>query len=81
MEDARPPIALSRKGQVSPEDLEVIRQRLHGNNMAIKYLGRFLLYANSLLSTSERLCRSPHDEALAEVTYGKCSFVFSRLHH
>lgn len=66
--------------QVNPEDLEVIRQRLHGNKMAIKYLGRFLRYADSLLSTSERLCKSPRDEPLAEVTYGKCSFVFSRLH-
>jgi hypothetical protein len=80
MDSSLPRIALSRKGQVTPEDLEVIRQRLHGNNIAIKHLGRFLRYANSLLITSERLCRSPHDEPLAEVTYGKCSFVFSRLH-
>ena len=80
MENSLPPIALSRNGQVNPEDLEVIRQRLHGNNMAIKYLGRFLRYANSLLSTSERLCKSPHDVPLAEVSYGKCTFVFSRLH-
>lgn len=81
MDSSLPPIALSRKGLLTPEDLEVIRQRLHGNNIAIKYLGRFLRYANSLLSTSERLCKSPHDVALAEVSYGKCIFVFSRLHH
>ena len=79
MENSLPPIALSRNGQANPEDLEVIRQRLHGNNMAIKYLASFLRYANSLLSTSETLCKSPHDEPLAEVTYGKCTFVFSRL--
>lgn len=81
MENSLPAIALSRKGQVRPEDLEVIHQRLHGNNIAIKYLGRFLRYANSLLSTSERLCQSPKDVPLAEVSYGKCTFVFSRLHH
>jgi len=80
MDNPLPRIALSRKGQVTPEDLEVIRQRLRGNNIANKHLGRFLRYANSLLSTSERRCKSPHDEPLAEVTYGKCSFVFSRLH-
>jgi hypothetical protein len=80
MDNSLPRIALSRKGQVTPEDLEVIRQRLHGNNIAIKHLGRFLLHADSLLSTSERLCKSPRDEPLAEVTYGECSFVFSRLH-
>jgi len=81
MDNSLPPIALSRKWTVNPEDLEVIRQRLHGNNIAIKYLGRFLRYANSLLSTSERLCKSPRDEPLAEVSYGKCTFVFSRLLH
>ena len=81
MDNLLPPIALSRKGQVDPEDLEVIRQRLHGNNIAIKYLGSFLRYAHSLLSTSERLCKSPHDVPLAEVSYGQCTFVFSRRHH
>lgn len=81
MDNSLPPIALSRQGLVNPEDLEVIRQRLHGNNIAIKYLGRFLRYANSLLSTSERLCKSPHDLPLAEVSYGQCTFVFSRRHH
>ncbi len=80
MDNSLPRIALSRKGLVNPEDLEVIRQRLHGNNIAIKHLGRFLRYANSLLSASEGLCKSPRDEPLAEVTYGKCGFVFSRLH-
>jgi hypothetical protein len=81
MDNSLTPIALSRNGEVNPEDLEVIRERLHDKNIAVKNLGRFLRYANSLLNTSERLCKSPLDVPLAEVSCGKCTFVFSRLHH
>ena len=89
MSDSRPamnqstnsPVAVrvSRKGRTNPSDLESIRKQLFGNTLALKYIGSFLNYANSVLCAAERACRSPYDQARAEIAYGNSVFIFSRL--
>jgi hypothetical protein len=72
------PIPLSRKNRVSLTDLEIIRTRLAGNQLALDSIGSFLKYANSVLRTSENHCRIPHDQPRAQVEFGNSIFLFSR---
>lgn len=74
-----PIIPLSRNGRICATDLELITNHLHPNTLAITYLPDMLKYANSLLCTSERHCRTPYDQARAQVHYGNTSFLFSRM--
>ena len=50
-------VRVSRKGLTNLSDLESIRKQLFGNSLALKYIGSFLNYANSVLSAAERACR------------------------
>jgi len=72
-------IGLTRRGLTTPADLKRIRQHLGTNDLAIKYIGRFLNYGNALLTQAERLCRSPYDEPQAEVSFGNRVFSISRI--
>ncbi len=74
-----PIIALSRNSQVNSTDLQLIQQQLSDNPIALKYIGRMLQYANSLLIQSEMRCRTHYDLPLAEVSYGNATFIFSRM--
>ncbi len=72
-------IGLTRRGLTTHADLARIRQHLGANELAIKYIGRFLNYGNALLAQAERLCRSPYDEPQAEVSFGNRVFFISRI--
>lgn len=74
-----PIIPLSRNGRICATDLELITDHLQPNTLAITYLPYMLKYANSLLCASERHCRTPYDQARAQVHYGNSSFLFSRM--
>ncbi len=74
-----PIIPLSRNSRIDSTHLELVRDHLHGNPLAIEYLGSMLRYANTLLRASERHCRSPYDQPRAEVIYGNTTFLFSRM--
>lgn len=74
-----PIIPLSHKSRICATNLELIRNHLHPNTLAITYLPDMLKYANSLLCASERHCRTPYDQARAQVDYGNTTFVFSRM--
>lgn len=73
-----PTIPLTRDSRVDSSHLDLIREVLRGNTLAIKYIPNMLRYANSLLAASESRCRSPYDQPRAEVTYGNTTFLFSR---
>ena len=72
-------IELGRNGRTSETGLESIRTALHGNALALEYIGPFLQYSNSVLNAAERRCRTPRDQAKAEVSYGKAVFLFTRM--
>ncbi len=72
-------IGITRRGLTTPADLKRIRQHLGTNELAIKYIDRFLNYGNTLLAQAEQLCRSPYDEPRAEVSFGNCVFSISRI--
>ena len=72
-------IELGRNGRTSQTGLESIRAALHGNTLALDHIGPFLQYSNSVLNAAERRCRTPRDQAKAEVSYGKTVFLFTRL--
>lgn len=76
-----PIIPLTRDSGVDTSNLELIQDLLSGNELAIKYIPDMLRYANSLLIASERRCRTPYDQPLAEVVYGNTTFLFSRSSH
>jgi hypothetical protein len=74
-----PIIPLSRKSRICSADLELIRNHLGTNTLAIQYVPDMLKYANSLLCASEQHCRTPYDQARAQVHYGNTTFLFSRM--
>ena len=74
-----PIIPLSRKNRICAAHLELIRKHLGTNTLAIKYLPDMLRYANSILYASERHCRTPRDQARAQIHYGNTTFLFSRM--
>lgn len=71
-----PIITLTRDSRVDTPKLELIQNLLSGNELAIKYIPDMLRYANSLLIASERGCRTPYDQPLAEVVYGNTTSSF-----
>lgn len=73
-----PIITLTRDSRIDTSNLELIQNLLSGNELAIRYIPDMLRYANSLLIASERRCRTPYDQPLAEVVYGNTTFLFSR---
>ena len=77
-------IHINHVGRVSIEDFYSIRKALRGNELALKYIGRFLDFANSCLKGAEaelvRRTQKPTalDRAFAEVQYGGQTFLFQR---
>src|ERR1700686_5864142 len=76
-----PPIEveLSRDGRTSEALQQRIRAALHGNTLALDHIKQFLNYSNTVLRASESRCRTPRDQARAEVSYGKALFLFTRM--
>jgi len=72
-------VELGHNGRASETGLQSIRTALHGNTLALEHLGPFLQYSNSVLIAAERRCRTPRDQAKAEVSYGKAVFLFTRM--
>ena len=68
-------IPINGAGRIPLEHLDRMRQDLAGNELALQFLSRFLKFARKRVEATKEGTRN-YDHAVAEVAYGRCTFLF-----